>query len=99
MFFLYPEILAPSSANNFKGLAMADRKINVAHFAFYRGWLEGLDLADLGDRYLITGRDLPRAKQTLRWLQDELVAAARRSKPPLARLLKLSPSQIARIEV
>jgi site-specific recombinase XerD len=78
---------------------MADRKINVAHFAFYRGWLEGLDLADLGERYLITGRDLPRAKQTLRWLQDELIAAARRSKPPLARLLKLSSSQIARIEV
>ena len=98
MFFLYPENIASSSANNFKGLAMSDRKINIAHFAFYRGWLEGLDLADLGDRYLITGRDLPRAKQTLRWLQDELVAAARRSKPPLARLLKLSPSQIQHIE-
>lgn len=77
---------------------MAVRKINGAHFAFYRGWLEGLALADLGERYLSTGRDLPRAKQTLRWLQDELIAAARRSKPPLARLLKLSPSQIQRIE-
>lgn len=77
---------------------MADRKINAAHFAFYRGWLEGLDLADLGERYLVTGRDLPRAKQTLRWLQDELYSAARKSKPPLARLLKLSPSQVQRIE-
>lgn len=77
---------------------MTDRKINGAHFAFYRGWLEGLNLADLGERYLVTGRDLPRAKQTLRWLQDELYSAARKSKPPLARLLKLSPSQIQRIE-
>jgi len=77
---------------------MTDRKINGAHFAFYRGWLEGLELADLGERYLITGRDLPRAKQTLRWLQDELIAAARRTKPPIARLLKLSPSQIQHLE-
>ena len=77
---------------------MALRKINLAHFAFYRGWLEGLDLATLGDRYLSSGRDLPAAKRTLRWLQDELIAAARRSKPPLARLLKLTPAQIERIE-
>lgn len=77
---------------------MAERKLNASHFAFYRGWIEGLDLADLGERYLISGRELPRAKQTLRWLQDELIAAARRSKPPLARLLKLSPSQIQHLD-
>ena len=47
---------------------MPKRKLNLAHFAFYRGWLEGLDLADLGERYLITGRDRPAAKRTLRWL-------------------------------
>ncbi len=77
---------------------MAHRKINLAHFAFYRGWLEGLDLAELGERYLISGRDRPAAKRTLRWLQDELIAAARRAKPPLARLLKLTPTQIERVE-
>jgi site-specific recombinase XerD len=77
---------------------LSNRKINSAHFAFYRGWLEGLDLADLGERYLISGRELPAAKQTLRWLQDELIASARRSRPPIARLLKLSPSQIAHLE-
>jgi len=77
---------------------MNKRKINAGHFAFYRGWLEGLDLADLGERYLVSGRDLPRAKQTLRWLQDELIVAARKSKPPLARLLKLTPSQIQHLE-
>ena len=76
---------------------MAERKIELAHFAFYRGWFEGLDLAELGDRYLISGRHLPSAKRTLRWLQDEFIAAARRAKPPLARLLKLSPAQIERV--
>lgn len=77
---------------------MSHRKINGAHFAFYRGWLEGLDLAELGERYLISGRERPAAKQTLRWLQDELIASARRARPPMARLLKLSPSQIAHLE-
>ena len=73
------------------------KKINLGHFAFYRGWLEGLDLADMGDRYLPTGRDLPEAKKTLRWLQDELVAAAKRAKPTLARVLKLTPAQLQAI--
>lgn len=77
---------------------MADRKIGLAHFAFYRGWIEGVDLAELGDRYLLSGRHLPSAKRTRRWLQDEFIAAARRAKPPLARLLKLTPAQIARVE-
>ena len=77
---------------------MADRKIGLAHFAFYRGWIEGVDLAELGDRYLLSGRHRPSAKRTLRWLQDEFIAAARRAKPPLARLLKLTPAQIARVE-
>lgn len=70
------------------------RKINLGHFAFYRGWLEGLDLADLGERYLPTGRDLPEAKQVLRWLQLELVAAAKRARPGLARLLSLPPDKL-----
>ena len=55
---------------------MADRKIGLAHFAFYRGWIEGVDLAELGDRYLLSGRHLPSAKRTRRWLQDEFIAAA-----------------------
>jgi len=33
------------------------RHLGAHHFAFYRGALEGLDLADLGERYLETGRD------------------------------------------
>lgn len=78
---------------------MAFRKINLAHFAFIaagsRGWTSPIWSSE---RYLSSGRDLPAAKRTLRWLQDELIAAARRSKPPLARLLKLTPSQIERVE-
>ena len=77
---------------------MDSRKIGLAHFAFYRGWIEGVDLSELGDRYLLSGRHLPSAKRTLRWLQDEFIAAARRAKPPLAHLLKLTPSQIERVE-
>lgn len=68
----------------------ASRKIGLHHFAFFRGHLEGIDIAELGDLYLETGNDRVRAKSTLRWLRDEFVAAARRqANPAVARLLRV----------
>ncbi|MBU9212334.1 tyrosine-type recombinase/integrase [Burkholderia multivorans] len=67
-----------------------DRKIGRHHLAFYRGWLHGLDLKDLADRYLETGLDLRLAKATLAWLRDTLSQAAlRQGKRGEARLLRL----------
>lgn len=57
--------------------------------AFFRGHLEGLDLATLGTSYLETGSDLPKAKTTLRWIRDQLIAAARKEKPALVKLLQI----------
>jgi site-specific recombinase XerD len=58
---------------------MADpRQIGRHHFALFRGQLDGLPLAALGDRYLETGTDLRQAKRTLDWVRQELVRAARR---------------------
>lgn len=60
------------------------------HLAFVRGYLSGLDLRDLADRYLEPGMDLRRVRSRLRWLRDELAAAARRhGRPGDARLLTL----------
>ena len=68
----------------------ADRKIGRHHLAFYRGWLQGLDLKSLADRYLETGLDLRLAKATLAWLRDTLSQAAlRQGKRGEARLLRL----------
>jgi len=66
------------------------KKIGRHHLAFYRGWLQGLDLRDLADRYLETGLDLRRAKSTLTWLRDTLSQAAlRHGRRGEARLLRL----------
>lgn len=67
-----------------------DRKVGRHHLAFYRGWLQGLDLKSLADLYLETGLDLRLAKSTLAWLRDTLSQAAlRHGRRGEARLLKL----------
>jgi site-specific recombinase XerD len=67
-----------------------ERKVGRHHLALYRGWLQGLDLKDLADRYLETGLDLRLAKSTLTWLRDTLSQAAlRHGRRGEARLLRL----------
>lgn len=69
---------------------MDDRKVGIHHMAFYRGWLQGLNMSDLGDRYLETGIDLRRARTTLAWIKDVIQQAAlRHGKNGMARLLRL----------
>lgn len=68
-----------------------ERKVGRHHLAFYRGWLQGLNLSEIGDRYLETGIDLRRAKACLSWLRDVIQQAARRhGKHGMARLLRLN---------
>jgi len=71
------------------------RRLGLHHVAFFRGHLDGLDLATLGERYLDTGADLPKAKATLRWIRDALIAAARKERPGLIKLLRIPPGRIA----
>lgn len=66
-----------------------ERKVGRHHLAFYRGWIQGLDLKDLAERYLESGLDLRIAKSTLAWLKDTLrQAALRHGKRGEARLLR-----------
>lgn len=75
-------------------------RIGYHHFAFFRGYLNGLGLEALGDRYLETGTDLRQARRTLDWIRDELVAAAKRyqheqiSGASMARLLRIEPQRL-----
>ena len=75
------------------------RRIGLGHFAFYRAYLEGsaeIDLPALADAYLNWGKDARQVSVLLRWLQDELAAAARRMNDREAvRLLRL-PRSIGR---
>lgn len=71
-------------------MSPVERKVGRHHLALYRGWLQGLDLKDLADRYLETGLDLRLAKSTLTWLRDTLSQAAlRHGRRGEARLLRL----------
>ncbi|WP_323122453.1 hypothetical protein [Burkholderia alba] len=44
--------------------ATAQRRIGLQHLSFFRGYLEGLDLAELADQYLEFGRDARKAAAT-----------------------------------
>lgn len=66
------------------------RKVDLHHLAFYRGYLQELDLEDLAHRYLGQDVDLREAKETLAWVKAELTRTARLHKRfDYARLLSI----------
>lgn len=66
------------------------RKIGRNHLAFYRGWLQGMDIKRAADHYLESGLDLRLARATLAWVQQTLAMAARRhGRFGQARLLRM----------
>ncbi|HHV7524840.1 TPA: phage integrase family protein [Burkholderia orbicola] len=76
--------------------AAAERRIGLQHLAFFRGYLEGLDLAELADQYLKFGRDARKAAATRTWLVTAFVAAARKRQDfATARLLAIRPAALA----
>jgi site-specific recombinase XerD len=73
-------------------------RIGLHHLAFYRAWINGLDLADSGERYL-GERDTRVLQSLLQSLRDRFVQAARRANlPRYARLLatRLRPADVRR---
>ena len=74
-------------------------RVGPHHFAFLRGYFEGLALATLSRRYLETAvspdPDLRIAKTTLKWIREQLmVAARRRGMFAEARLILLDPEKL-----
>jgi site-specific recombinase XerD len=74
------------------------------HFAFYRGYLDGLDAAVLAQRYLelsgneqgATGRRAVQA--TVKWIREQLLVAARRTLPASsARLLAITRERLSMV--
>ena len=80
----------PSAAS-----ALPTRRLGLHHLAFYRAYFDGLDLKHIGTRYLDTGADVVKAKRTLRWIRDELIAAARKHKPALVKLLAIPYARLS----
>ncbi|AOJ10118.1 phage integrase family protein [Burkholderia mayonis] len=72
------------------------RHVGLQHLAFFRGYLEGLDLAELANQYLEFGRDARKATTTCTWLVTAFVAAARKRQDfATARLLAIRPASLA----
>ena len=66
------------------------RKVDLHHLAFYRGYLQELDIEALAHRYLGDDVDLREAKETLAWIKAELTRTARLHKrADYARLLSI----------
>jgi site-specific recombinase XerD len=73
-----------------------DRHIGLQHLAFFRGYLEGLDLAEIADQYLEFGPNARKAAATRTWLVTAFVAAARKRQDfATARLLAIRPANLA----
>jgi site-specific recombinase XerD len=73
-------------------------RLTRPHFAFYRGYLEGLDIGPLAHRYLETTAesadatsDLRIANSSVKWIRDQLLVAARRATGPTS----LTPDRAA----
>lgn len=52
-------------------------RVDRNHFAFYRGYLQELDIEDLARRYLGEDVDLREAKRILAWVRKEIMRTAR----------------------
>jgi site-specific recombinase XerD len=78
------------------------RKLGIAHFAFMRALVQGVQLRQAWDRYLqVEGRatDLRLVKSTIGWIRDAFAAAARReSRFGTARLVLIDVTRIAERE-
>ncbi len=86
----------PARSRRAQREAAAARRIGLQHLAFFRGYLEGLDLAELADQYLEFGRDARKAAATRTWLITAFVAAARKRQDfATARLLAIRPAALA----
>nr|WP_286197935.1 phage integrase family protein [Variovorax boronicumulans] len=74
------------------------RKLGIAHFAFIRALVQGVDMRHAWDRYLqVEGpaTDLRLVKSTIGWIRDAFAAAARReARHGTARLVLMDVSQI-----
>lgn len=71
------------------------------HFAFFRGYLDGLDLRELSERYIENNAaqsgagDLRVAKSLLNWIMDQLCVAARRTgNASYVRLIRMPPEKL-----
>ena len=72
------------------------RRLSLQHFAFFRGYLEGLPLATLAQRYLASEPDGAGPRRTVQFVRDSLRAMAmQHGQLRFARALAIDPTRLA----
>ncbi|MGF6649546.1 site-specific recombinase XerD [Paraburkholderia youngii] len=90
-----PEARSKTRRRRAKREQAEGRRIGLQHLAFFRGYLEGLDLASMAEQYLEFGRDARKAGATRDWPVAAFVAAARKRQDfATARLLAIRPAAL-----
>lgn len=95
-----PRLDSPDAINNAQLIL---HRVGRHHFAFLKGYLEGLEIRALGERYLETCSDdefdLRVIKSTLTWIRTELKLVAKRfGKASYARAIMLNPEQLKTVK-
>lgn len=87
---------------NWKSRCTVLSRLGRHHFAFFRGYLDGIDLRKLSARYIETNSmladttDLRAANSLLAWIIEELTLIARRSGNTAGiRLIRMAPEKLA----
>lgn len=87
---------------NWKSRGTVLTRIGRHHFAFFRGYLDGIDIKQLSARYIETnsmlanGADLRKAHSLLAWIKEQLTLIARRSGNAAGiRLIRMAPERLA----
>ena len=70
--------IAPPARRRQRPPVTPGRALGPNDFAFYRGYLQGLDLGRLADRYLDKGLDLRLVRSQLLWIEEALARGVRR---------------------
>lgn len=77
------------------------RRVGLQHVAFFRAYLEGIDVTEAADRYLDFGKHHLKAKAAQRWILGRFLQAARRyvdtgdARIGDARVLRIPPSSMS----
>ena len=88
----------PTAAPTLPASASRQRKLGVAHFAFMRSIVQGLDVRASWERYLAvegSAADQRLVRATIAWIRDEFAAAAKKQdRFGTARLVRLDAAKL-----
>ncbi|ALL70123.1 Phage integrase protein (plasmid) [Paraburkholderia caribensis MBA4] len=76
------------------------KRIGLSHAAFFRAYLEGINVTDAADRYLDFGKHHMKARAAQRWILGRFLQAAQHfGRPGDVRVLRIPPDRISTADI